>query len=306
MQRCLTRPDLGGGLRVLDESLKRLSDSELLPKGLTSAVGKTFVPSRTDATVSAPQPTGGISSGPPRRSVRTLNATGFYKPTGKIKYLERRESRGRLFEFTPSDFEEAAAMEEQTAPDSALDDIEKSEAPKLQALVAGLKKQEARVAKSEEDRQADNDAYSLRMQAMGAESNALKRSSTSYAREAEKRKKVVPVTHGLAEWDSNSEVDALSGKKPSASSLNTERMIVKASSRSEKEWAPTRKARAGSALSSIRRAQASAAHWRLFEGRWALLRFRLCSCLKIMFLFRNFRDSAENSDIYRGFRGFRY
>jgi len=33
-------------------------------------------------------------------------------------------------------------------------------------------------------------------------------------------------------------------------------------------------------LSSIRRAQASAAHWRLFEDRGAPLCFRLRSCLK--------------------------
>jgi len=83
--------------------------------------------------------------------VRTLNATGFYKPTGGMKYIERRESRERLFEFTPADFEEAAVMEEHAALDDALNDIEKCEVPKLQALVAELKKQEARAARSEEE-----------------------------------------------------------------------------------------------------------------------------------------------------------
>ena len=65
------RTDPLGVLRVLDESLKRLSDDERLPKGLTSAVGKIFVPPRNDAAVGAPQPTGGTSSEPPQRSVRT-------------------------------------------------------------------------------------------------------------------------------------------------------------------------------------------------------------------------------------------
>ena len=68
------KTDLWGVLRVLDESPKRLSDDERLPKGLTSAVGQILVPSQTDATVSAPQPTGSTSSEPPRRSVRALNA----------------------------------------------------------------------------------------------------------------------------------------------------------------------------------------------------------------------------------------
>ena len=69
---------------------------------------------------------------------------------------------------------------------------------------------------------------------MSADNDALKRSNILYTREAKKRKKVVPVTQGPAECDSDSEVAALSGKKLYASSLNTERMVVRASSCSEK------------------------------------------------------------------------
>ena len=68
---------LWGVLRVLDESPKQLSDDERPPKGLTSAVGQISVPSRADASVGAPQPTGGTSSEPSQRPVRTLNATDF-------------------------------------------------------------------------------------------------------------------------------------------------------------------------------------------------------------------------------------
>ena len=66
------KTDLWGVLRVLDESLKRSPDRELLPKGLTSTAGQISVLSLNGATVSAPQPTGGTSPEPPRRSVRTL------------------------------------------------------------------------------------------------------------------------------------------------------------------------------------------------------------------------------------------
>ena len=180
---------LWGVLRVLNECPKRFSDGGRLPMGLASAVGQIFVPSWTAATVGAPQPTGGTSPEPPRRSMRTLNTTDFYKPTGKMKYLERRESREGLFEFTPADFEEAAVMEEQTALDDALGDIGKSEAPKRHAAAPFL-------------------LFAARKQAQ----------------------------------------------------------------------------RTGVYLRA--------------DGR---------NCLKNYgFLFRNFRDSAENSDIYRGFRGFRY
>ena len=70
--------------------------------------------------------------------MRTLNATGFYKPTGEMKYLEHRESRERPLEFTPEDFGEAAVMGEQTALDDALGDIGKSEAPKRHAAAPFL------------------------------------------------------------------------------------------------------------------------------------------------------------------------
>ena len=54
-----------GVLRVLDESLKRLSDGERLPKGLPSAVGRIPVSSRTDAAVGAPpQSLHGVPCGP--------------------------------------------------------------------------------------------------------------------------------------------------------------------------------------------------------------------------------------------------